>query len=925
MPLFLYEHNQKAYEQAIQMLKETGRAAVLHPTGTGKSLIGFHLAEQHPDARICWLSPSRYIIRQQKENLKKIAPDYDFQNITFLTYARLMANRDRAGGLKPDYIILDEFHRCGATEWGKGVQALFQSCPKAKVLGLSATSIRYLDEQRDMARELFDGHVASEMSLGEAIARGILQAPCYVISVYGYERELEKYSRKVEALKKGPRREQAERVWEKLRRALGEAGGLDGLFQKYLKRDGRYLVFCSGRSHLEEMKAHAEEWFGPVNPAYRIYSVYAENPDSREEFQAFQKKEKDGCLKLLFSIDMLNEGIHMEAVDGVILLRPTVSPIIYKQQIGRALTAGREGRQNGVRGNEKKAAPLILDIVGNFESLHSIDSIEMEFEQAVQIFGCPASGAEGMAGEETFLSGRRFQILDETKNARRLFEELQERLCASWDDYYREAAAYRQEYGDLEIPSKYITPGGLLLGSWLLTQRRIYLGKIPGHLEEERIRRLEELGISWESDSDRQWDRYYQKAADYYARHGNLDVKGSYVTEDGFRLGLWLNNIRQYGRNGSCLLSGARRRQMEQIGMIWDKLFYKWEQGYEAARQYYERYGNLDVPSGYETENGFRLGNWIGTQRQIQRGSHPGALPLREEQIARLSRIGMNWSGKQGESWEKHYEAARAYREQNGSLDVPYVYVTQEGVRLGRWLDQQRRLLGEKRGGEKRRNEGESGEETGEETSKKRGRRHEKDGMRIRLLTELGMDWESDPWKEKWERARRYYEEHGHLELAQNYVTEDGVWLGKWVYLQRERYRKQMKEIEGIKERGEEEETKGWDEEKDKKGTKQGEKRGTGKKDTPWQSLSREQIEALESIGMDWQAPGERAWEKAFGRAKAYYELNHHLEIPKGYEAEDGFRLDLWVKRQRKQYRERNEKVLTRERIARLESLGMRW
>ena len=89
--------------------------------------------------------------------------------------------------------------------------------------------------------------------------------------------------------------------------------------------------------------------------------------------------------------------------------------------------------------------------------------------------------------------------------------------------------------------------------------------------------------------------------------------------------------------------------------------------------------------------------------------------------------------------------------------------------------------------------------------------------------------------------------------------------------------------------------------------------------------LSREQIEALESIGMDWQAPGERAWEKAFGRAKAYYELNHHLEIPKGYEAEDGFRLDLWVKRQRKQYRERNEKVLTRERIARLESLGMRW
>ena len=126
------------------------------------------------------------------------------------------------------------------------------------------------------------------------------------------------------------------------------------------------------------------------------------------------------------------------------------------------------------------------------------------------------------------------------------------------------------------------------------------------------------------------------------------------------------------------------------------------------------------------------------------------------------------------------------------------------------------------------------------------------------------------------------------MDLPQNYVTEDGVWLGKWVYLQRERYRKQ-------------------------------------KENNPGQSLSREQIEALETIGMDWQAPGERAWEKAFGRARAYYERNHHLETPGGYETEDGFRLDLWVKRQRKQYRERNGKVLTEERIVRLESLGMRW
>lgn len=909
MPLSLYEHNQKAYEQVIRMLAESGRAAVLHPTGTGKSLIGFRLAEQYPKARICWLSPSRYIIRQQQENLKKLAPDYDFSHITFLTYARLMANRDRAAGLTPDFIILDEFHRCGAVEWGKGVQALLTSCPKAKVLGLSATAIRYLDEQRDMARELFDGHVASEMSLGEAIARGILKPPCYVISMYGYEKEIRKYGGKIEAMKEGPRKEQAIKIWEKLRRSLGVSDGLERLFRKYLKPDGRYLVFCSGLSHLEEMKAHAAEWFAPVNEAYRIYSVYTVKPDSREELRAFQKEESN-CLKLLFCIDMLNEGIHMDGVDGVILMRPTVSPIIYKQQIGRALTAGSRGNK-GVEESGEKEMPLILDIVGNFESLHSIDSIEMEFEKALREMEYPAEAEVGRAGKEAFPAGSGFRILDETRNARRLFEELQERLCAGWEDYYNEAAAYRQEYGDLEVPSKYVAPGGLPLGSWLVTQRRIYLGKIPGRLEEEQIRRLEELGVRWESYSDRQWERYYEKAADYYASHGNLDVKGSYVTADGFRLGLWLNNIRQYGRNGSRLLSGVRKRQMEQIGMIWDKLAYKWEQGYEAARQYYEEYGNLDVPSGYTTESGFRLGNWIGTQRQIQRGTNPGALPLTGEQIARLNQIGMNWSGKQGESWDRHYEAAREYAKRTGTLNVPYDYVTEEGVKLGRWIDQQRRVLGRKR------TRKQSQAKTEGETAEKRAKTDE---MHIRLLTGLGMIWESDPWKEKWEQACQYYKEYGNLDMVQNYVTEDGVWLGKWVYLQRERYRKQReREADSCEEEKREKRNGG---EQKKEGEKEKER---GKKNISEESLSREQIKALESIGMDWRPPGERAWEKAFGLARAYYETNHHLEIPKGYESEEGFRLDLWIKRQRKQYREKNEKVLTKERIARLESLGMRW
>ena len=162
------------------MLEREKMAAVIHPTGTGKSLIAFKLAEEHPSEKFLWLSPSEYIYQTQLENL-----GMEFDNIQFMSYSRLMKNEDSIETLHPDYIILDEFHRCGAAEWGKSVRKLLTACPDAKRLGLSATNIRYLDNQRNMAEEIFDGKIASEMTLGEAIVRGILPEPKYVIAVGG--------------------------------------------------------------------------------------------------------------------------------------------------------------------------------------------------------------------------------------------------------------------------------------------------------------------------------------------------------------------------------------------------------------------------------------------------------------------------------------------------------------------------------------------------------------------------------------------------------------------------------------------------------------------------------------------------------------------------------------------------------------------
>ena len=115
----MYPHNKRAYEKAVRMLEESGKAAIVHPTGTGKSFIGFCLAWEHEKENVCWLSPSEYIYETQLENLKKATGGEAPANIAFFTYAKLMQlSEEELRDIKADYIVLDEFHRCGAAERG---------------------------------------------------------------------------------------------------------------------------------------------------------------------------------------------------------------------------------------------------------------------------------------------------------------------------------------------------------------------------------------------------------------------------------------------------------------------------------------------------------------------------------------------------------------------------------------------------------------------------------------------------------------------------------------------------------------------------------------------------------------------------------------------------------------------------------------
>lgn len=693
MSIHLFEHNRKAYEAVTEMLEKDGMAAVIHPTGTGKSMIAFKLVEEHPLNHFLWLSPSEYIYQTQVENL-----NVKFPNIQFMSYSRLMKNEDCIETLHPDYIIVDEFHRCGAREWGKSIKKLLDTYPDARRLGLSATNIRYLDNQRNMAEEIFNGKIASEMTLGEAIVREILPEPKYVIAMYSYRKELDQLKKRIQTLSNQGLVAENQKLLEQLRRALEQADGLEQVFQKHMeKKDGKYIVFCSDKEHMDEMKEQVPVWFGQVDSRPHIYTAFYNDTATDKEFAAF-KKDDSGHLKLLFCIDMLNEGVHVDDVDGVILLRPTVSPIIYLQQIGRALSAG------------SKKTPVIFDLVNNFDSLCCIDCLKNEMEEAFVLF--PTT-----YGERAHFSDR-FRIIDETKDSRILFRKLQANLSSAWDTYYTAARQWYQEKGNLRIPKSYVTSTGLTLGSWIQTQRRVYSGAVAGGLTEVKVRKLNEIGMIWDA-RDQSWNNALAELQTYFNEHGNLDIKARYETPDGFKLGRWVCNLRTKVRTKGLdqALTPEQRQQLAELGMIWDRNSEKWEDYFEAAENYYKTHGNLDVMTKYVTENGLPLGRWLSEISHQVCGENQDQISLSEEQLKRLRSIGFRQEKKTDRQWNEKYMLARNYYETYGNLNIPLSYSI-NGVRLGRWIANVR---------SKRKHPASSGMVLGEE--------------RIRQLDSIGMNW----------------------------------------------------------------------------------------------------------------------------------------------------------------------------------------
>lgn len=840
MSMTLNPVNEAAFQKAVQSLETLNRAAVFHPTGTGKSCIAWKVVEAHPQTTFFWLVAGAQRLALRQAELTRYNGGILPGNVRFCDCEKLAAATPeqwvRLGEQKPGCIVLDCYHELSAVCWAQSVQKLLRMCPQAKVLGLGVPNGAPVCAA---AQELFADCIVSHMTVAEAMAAGTMPVPsAYAALLWPQEEELATLRARIKNLCM-PKGDTSLRVqYEELSWSLRQVENLTVLLPRLLSdTSGHYLVLFESAAYQEKLGTELEQLLRTVDPAVRFYAAdHACFADSAA-VETFLSDTAPGP-KVLLCVNAPGVQQPLEGLAGVILVRQSSLMSTFKQMLCRALVAA-----------GSRSVP-VFDLVAQFEGLGNGRTLQRDCTEAMTRAGSKTPG---------FRQERPMQ------QTYRLYGKLRREMEARWEVLCQAAADAAAKEGTLELPRSYTIHSGVPVGKWLELQRQVQAGQRPGRLTAEQAAKLEKLGIRWNHRLEAAWEKGFASAQKYRTEHGDLLVPVRYRDKNDFALGEWIFYNRQRYLGGN--LTQNRIERLEAIGMVWSTSNDLWEQNYAAATQYYLEHGDLEVPIKYETPSGFGLGVWLGAQRAAHKA---GELP--QEQVERLDALGMDWTNRNDRKWMSLYDVAAAYYHEHGNLNVPSEYVTPDGVLLGKWVARQRyAYLNPDRS---------SARVTPE---------------RKALLDKLGMVWEKyDPWQERYDLALAYKTEHGDLEIPSVYKTEDGVWLGSWVSRQRQAL------------------------------------------NSGSSALSSERRKLLRTLFKGERRPSDPAadhgtvreanWERNFRSAARYARKYKHLLVPASYVDSDGVRLGVWISNLRAARKNRPDSYqVTPAHIKKLNSIGMVW
>ena len=450
----IYKHQEKTYELMEEELEKEGKAAYVYPTGTGKSFPVLKYIEQHPEQRVLFVSPNVGIIEQMKKYISTYILEggkvdkKTFPNFRGITYQKISLT-EKMADMHLDVIVFDEIHRMGAEKWEEGIDRLTQDYPEAKLIGMSATPER--TDKRNMAYEKF-GKIIYEMSLTEALSgekegEVVLNRARYVRVISELKGEIEKYREQIEGVEDEEKRAKLLKKYEKLESIVSKSPDMSDILGEALeKKNGKYLIFCTDREDMFKKMEEASEIFGKVNDKINIDYVLTSNgetgktkAENERTIKGFEERRKGKKLNLLFCVDMLNEGRHIEGLDGEIMLRPTESQIVYKQQIGRALTAAKDADET-----------VIVDGVNNW--LRQLDAFQ-ELEGAIRAGGEREGKKKKSHSYDLFkLSGEELELLE-------LLKDIGEELRYNTKGAYEEIIEWLETH-DGEMPRAVIKVKG---------------------------------------------------------------------------------------------------------------------------------------------------------------------------------------------------------------------------------------------------------------------------------------------------------------------------------------------------------------------------------------------------------------------------------------------------------------------------------
>lgn len=553
----LLTHNKIAYEKIVEAFKTTNKTCIVQPTGSGKSHLILKLIEDYIIQKrdIIIVEPQKYIFKQLKEKMNKYK--LSSNNVKFITYSALgkIDNTKIQEFHLPKLVIIDEMHRAGAPKWRTGLQTMFNSFPDdCKYIGMSATPIRYLDGQRDMSKELFDGCVANEIGLADAILNRILPLPRYIAGLYSYDSEFNAINKKIlqSCNTEEEKRELLEEV-KILKNNLDKSSGISDIFKKYIEGDkGKYIAFCSNISHLKSMKPCLEKWFLDAGLNINLYEVHCKNPEKDKQFQSFMNN--DG-MSVCLSVGMLSEGVH--GINGVILLRDTTSPNLYLQEIGRCFSV------------DMGSVPIIFDFVANCQSIMNC-SLKSELLQAID-----KRDNDSNKNKATNIDNKKqitrkdiekFFIFDQVIDSIHAFRDIEGRLKDSWGLWIKALKQYKAREGDCLVPANHIEilkdGSKLRLGNWVQSVRQSKKGNGKSLLTPERIEQLNDLGFVWNRESG--FEKFYKYVLLYKEKYGYVNIK-SKDEIDGYRIGDMYSTVIQDYKKGK--LTEEQVQRLKNIGV----------------------------------------------------------------------------------------------------------------------------------------------------------------------------------------------------------------------------------------------------------------------------------------------------------------------------------------------------------------------